>query len=97
IQTYVMAYNPIFIREAIEREMARGGQVFFLYNRVENIEIVARDIGMLVPEAKVAVADGQMNEAELENIMFAFLEGDYDMLVSTTIIENSVDTPNVNT
>ncbi|GGJ57121.1 transcription-repair coupling factor [Virgibacillus salexigens] len=96
IQTYVMEYNPIFMREAIEREMARGGQVFFLYNRVENIDKVARDLGMLV-DARIAVAHGQMNETELENIIFAFLEGEYDVLVSTTIIETGVDIPNVNT
>jgi transcription-repair coupling factor (superfamily II helicase) len=97
IQTYVMEYNPIFIREAIEREMARGGQVFFLYNRVENIDKVARDLGMLVQDAKIGVAHGQMNEAELENVMFGFLEGEFDVLVSTTIIETGVDIPNVNT
>lgn len=97
IQTYVMEYNPVFIRESIEREMARGGQVFFLYNRVENIEKVARDIGMLVDHARIAVAHGQMNEAELENVMLGFLEGEYDVLVSTTIIETGVDIPNVNT
>lgn len=97
IQTYVLEYNPILVREAIEREMARGGQVYFLYNRVENIERIARDIGMLVEDARIAVAHGQMNETELENIMFAFLEGEYDVLVSTTIIETGVDIPNVNT
>lgn len=97
IQTYVMEYNPVFVREAIEREMARGGQVFFLYNRVENIEKVAREIGMLVDHARIGVAHGQMNETELENVMFAFLEGEYDVLVSTTIIETGVDIPNVNT
>ncbi len=97
IQTYVLEYNPIFIREAIEREMARGGQVFFLYNRVENIDKIARDLGMLVQDARIAIAHGQMNENELENIMFAFLEGEYDVLVSTTIIETGVDIPNVNT
>ena len=97
IQTYVMEYNPIFIREAIEREMARGGQVFFLYNRVENIDKVARDLGMLVDDARIAVAHGQMNETELESVIFAFLEGEYDVLVSTTIIETGVDIPNVNT
>src|SRR5699024_8005964 len=90
-------YNPIFIREGIEREMARGGQVFFLYNRVENIDKVARDIGMLVDNARIAVAHGQMNESELENDMFGFLEGEYGVLVSTTIIETGVDIPNVNT
>ncbi|WP_042220777.1 transcription-repair coupling factor [Oceanobacillus manasiensis] len=97
IQTYVMEYNPIFMREAIEREMARGGQVFFLYNRVENIDKVARDLGTLVGDARIAVAHGQMNESELENVIFAFLEGEYDVLVSTTIIETGVDIPNVNT
>ncbi|TQS75337.1 transcription-repair coupling factor [Ornithinibacillus gellani] len=97
IQTYVLEYNPILVREAIEREMARGGQVFFLYNRVENIDRVARDIGMLVPNAKIAIAHGQMNETELENVIFGFLEGEFDVLVSTTIIETGVDIPNVNT
>lgn len=97
IQTYVMEYNPILIRESIEREMARGGQVFFLYNRVENIDKVARDLGVLVEDARIAVAHGQMNETELESIIFAFLAGEYDVLVSTTIIETGVDIPNVNT
>ncbi|RDW15307.1 transcription-repair coupling factor [Oceanobacillus arenosus] len=97
IQTYVMEYNPILVREAIEREMARDGQVFFLYNRVENIDKVARDIGMLVEDARIAVAHGQMNETELESVIFGFLEGEYDVLVSTTIIETGVDIPNVNT
>ncbi|ALX49438.1 transcription-repair coupling factor [Lentibacillus amyloliquefaciens] len=97
IQTYVMEYNPVFVREAIEREMARGGQVFFLHNRVDNIDKIARDLGMLVGDARIAVAHGQMNETELENIVFAFLEGEYDVLVSTTIIETGVDIPNVNT
>ncbi|MFD2045570.1 transcription-repair coupling factor [Ornithinibacillus salinisoli] len=97
IQTYVAEYNPILIRESIEREMARGGQVFFLYNRVESIDKMARDIGMLVEDARIAVAHGQMNETELENVMFGFLEGEFDVLVSTTIIETGVDIPNVNT
>ncbi|WP_100011840.1 transcription-repair coupling factor [Lentibacillus sediminis] len=97
IQTYVADYNPIFIREAIEREMGRGGQVFFLYNRVESIDKAARDLGMLVDDARIAVAHGQMNETELENVIFGFLAGEYDVLVSTTIIETGVDIPNVNT
>ncbi|SFG37025.1 transcription-repair coupling factor [Halobacillus alkaliphilus] len=97
IQTYVLEYNPIFLREAIEREMARGGQVFFLFNRVENIERMAQEIAALVPEARVSFAHGQMNETELENVMFSFLEGESDVLVSTTIIETGVDIPNVNT
>ncbi len=97
IQTYVMEYNPVFIREAIEREMARDGQVFFLYNKVENIERKAQEIAALVDDARVAFAHGQMNESELESVMLAFLEGEYDVLVSTTIIETGVDIPNVNT
>ncbi|RDY67252.1 transcription-repair coupling factor [Halobacillus sp. SY10] len=97
IQTYVLEYNPIFLREAVEREMARGGQVFFLFNRVENIERMAQQIAELVPEARVTSAHGQMNETELENVMFSFLEGEFDVLVSTTIIETGVDIPNVNT
>lgn len=97
IQTYVMEYNPILAREAIEREMTRGGQVFFLYNRVENIERVARDVAMLVDNARVGVAHGRMNESELENVILSFLEGEFDVLVSTTIIETGVDIPNVNT
>ncbi|SEB20094.1 transcription-repair coupling factor (superfamily II helicase) [Thalassobacillus cyri] len=97
IQTYVLEYNPVFMREAIEREMARGGQVFFLFNRVENIERMAEEISALVPEARVTSAHGQMNETTLENVMFSFLEGEFDVLVSTTIIETGVDIPNVNT
>ncbi|WP_027964451.1 transcription-repair coupling factor [Halalkalibacillus halophilus] len=97
IQTYVVEYNPAFIREAIEREMARGGQVFFLYNRVDRIDRVAAEIDELVEDARVAFAHGQMNERQLENIMLDFLEGNFDVLVSTTIIETGVDIPNVNT
>ncbi|QST00135.1 transcription-repair coupling factor [Pontibacillus sp. ALD_SL1] len=97
IQTYVLEFNHVFIREAIERELARGGQVFFLYNRVENIERMAEEISALVDEARVTYAHGQMNESELENVMFSFLEGESDVLVSTTIIETGVDIPNTNT
>lgn len=97
IQTYVMEYNPVLVREAIEREMGRSGQVFFLNNRVESIDKIARDLGMLVPDARIATAHGRMNEKELENIILSFLEGEYDVLVSTSIIETGVDIPNVNT
>ncbi|WP_058305652.1 transcription-repair coupling factor [Gracilibacillus massiliensis] len=97
IQTYVMEYNGPLVREAIEREIARGGQVFFLYNRVDSIERIAEEIQALVADARVAVAHGQMNESELENVMFSFLDGEADVLVSTTIIETGVDIPNVNT
>src|SRR5690625_9101 len=97
VQTYVVEYNPMFIKETIEREISRGGQVFFLYNRVANIERMARDISNLVPDARIGIAHGQMNEAELENVMLSFLAGEFDILVSTTIIETGVDIPNVNT
>jgi transcription-repair coupling factor (superfamily II helicase) len=97
VQTYVMEYSPALVREAIERELARGGQVFFLYNQVQGIEQMAEQIAALVPDARVAVAHGQMNESELEGIILDFLEGNYDVLVSTTIIETGVDIPNVNT
>nr|WP_289038349.1 transcription-repair coupling factor [uncultured Allobacillus sp.] len=97
IQTYVVEYNPLLIRDAIERELARGGQVFFLYNRVDMIDRVAAQINELVEDARVVYAHGQMNERQLENIMLEFLEGEADVLVSTTIIETGVDIPNVNT
>src|SRR5690625_703132 len=97
VQTYVVESSPTLIREAIEREMARGGQVYYLHNRVDTIEKKAQEIADIVDGARIAVAHGQMNETELENIMIAFLEGDYDVLVSTTIIETGVDIPNVNT
>lgn len=97
VQTYVVEYNGGLVRESIEREMARGGQVFFLYNRVEDIERKADEISMLVPDARVTYAHGKMTENELESVMLSFLEGEYDVLVSTTIIETGVDIPNVNT
>jgi transcription-repair coupling factor (superfamily II helicase) len=97
VQTYVMEYNGGLVREAIERELARDGQVYFLYNRVEDITRKAEEISMLVPEARVACAHGQMTENELESVMLSFLAGEYDVLVSTTIIETGVDIPNVNT
>lgn len=97
VQTYVMDYNGSLVREAIEREMGRGGQVYFLYNRVDSIERMAEQISMLVPDCRVAYAHGQMSENELESVMLEFLEGNFDVLVSTTIIETGVDIPNVNT
>ena len=97
VQTYVMEYNGALVREAIEREIARDGQVYFLYNRVEDIERKAEEISMLVPDARVTYAHGQMTENELESAMLGFLAGDFDVLVSTTIIETGVDIPNVNT
>lgn len=97
IQTYVVEYNGALVREAIEREMARGGQVFFLYNRVEDITRKVEEIQSLVPSARVAYAHGQMTETELESILISFLQGEYDVLVTTTIIETGIDIPNVNT
>ncbi|RDU34824.1 transcription-repair coupling factor [Neobacillus piezotolerans] len=97
IQTYVMEYNGMLVKEAIERELARDGQVYFLYNRVEDIERKAEEISMLVPDARVTYAHGQMTENELESVMISFLAGEFDVLVSTTIIETGVDIPNVNT
>lgn len=97
VQTYVVEYSPGLIRDSIERELARGGQVFFLYNRVEDIERKAEEISMLVPDARVTYAHGKMKENELESVMLDFLDGQFDVLVSTTIIETGVDIPNVNT
>ncbi|MGL4523322.1 MAG: transcription-repair coupling factor, partial [Bacilli bacterium] len=97
VQTYVMEYEGMVVKDAIERELARNGQVFYLYNRVEDIESKAQEIAMLVPDAKVAFAHGRMSENELESTVLAFIEGQYDILVSTTIIETGVDIPNVNT
>ena len=97
VQTYVMEHSGALVREAIEREMARGGQVFYLYNRVEDMARKVEEIQMLVPEARIGHAHGKMTESELESVILAFLEGDYDVLVTTTIIETGVDIPNVNT
>ena len=97
VQTYVMEQNGALVREAIEREMARGGQAFYLYNRVEDMARKVDEIQMLVPEARVGFAHGQMTERELESVILSFLEGDYDVLVTTTIIETGIDIPNVNT
>ncbi|MEL3959786.1 transcription-repair coupling factor [Lysinibacillus endophyticus] len=97
VQTYVMEHNGALIREAIEREMARGGQTFYLYNRVEDMTRKVEEIQMLVPEARVGYAHGKMTETQLESIILSFLDGEYDVLVTTTIIETGVDMPNVNT
>ena len=97
IQTYVMEYNDEMVREAIHRELARGGQVYYVYNRVSNIDEIAGHVASLVPDAQVAFAHGQMNERQLERIMLDFVNGDIDVLVSTTIIETGLDIPNANT
>ena len=97
VQTFVMEQQAMTIQDGIERELARGGQVFYLYNRVETIERKADELRQLVPEARVGVIHGQMSETTLENILYQFIEGEYDVLVTTTIIETGVDIPNVNT
>ena len=97
IKTYVSEMSDALIREAILREIDRQGQVYFLHNRVYNIDYMARHIGRLVPEARVGVGHGQMNEGELEDVMLDFAEGNLDVLVCTTIIESGLDIPNVNT
>ncbi len=97
IQTFVCEYNEEMVREAISRELARGGQVYYVYNRVNNIGDVTAQVAALVPEAAVAFAHGQMKEHELEKIMLDFINGEIDVLVSTTIIETGLDISNVNT
>ena len=97
IRTYIREFNPELIRDAIRREMARGGQIYFVHNRVEDIEQMADFIRKLVPDCKVVVAHGQMSERKLEKIMLAFYQKEYDLLVCTTIIETGLDVPSVNT
>ena len=97
IQTYVMEYDEETVREAINRELRRGGQVYYVYNRVTDIADVALRIAKLVPDARVDFAHGQMSERELENVMYSFVNGNIDVLVSTTIIETGLDISNVNT
>lgn len=97
IQTYVMEYNEEMVREAINRELARNGQVYYVYNRVTDIDEVAGRVQALVPDAVVTFAHGQMREHELERIMADFINGEIDVLVSTTIIETGLDISNANT
>ncbi len=97
VQTYVLNYSKNIIREAIEREMRRNGQIFYIHNRVHDIDRVTEDIQDLVPQARVINAHGQMSGKELENVMHRFLNKEYDVLVATTIIENGIDASNVNT
>lgn len=97
IQTYVMEFSDEMVREAINRELARGGQVYYVYNRVKSIDEVTQKVQELVPEANVVCAHGQMGERMLEQIMYDFINGDIDVLVSTTIIETGMDIPNANT
>ncbi len=97
IATYVMGYNEKVVKDAMVNELGRGGQVFFVHNRVKSINKVADELTKIVPQAKIAVAHGKMHEKDLEKIMSKFVKGDFDVLVTTTIIESGLDIPNVNT
>ena len=97
IRTYVKRWNPHLVKNAIQSELARSGQVYYLHNKVESIHAAARRIQKLVPEARIAVAHGQMDETSLEKTMIEFMSGEHDVLICTTIIENGLDIPNVNT
>ncbi|MEG0995711.1 MAG: transcription-repair coupling factor, partial [Clostridia bacterium] len=97
VKTYVMEYDDTVIRDAIRRELARGGQVYFLYNRVRSMEQMHDRLKTLVPEARIAVAHGQMRENALEDVMLDFYAGAYDVLLCTTIVESGLDVPEANT
>ncbi len=97
VQTQVSCFEEEIIRDAILFEISRGGQVYFVHNRVQNIEEIAGMIQRLVPDAKIVIGHGQMNGDKLEQVMFEFIEGEFDVLVSTTIVENGLDIPNANT
>ena len=97
VQTYVLEQNTNFIKEALERELSRDGQVFYLYNKVQSIYEKREQLQMLMPEANIGVAHGQMNEGDLEETMLSFINHEYDIIVTTTIIETGVDVPNANT
>ncbi len=97
VQTYVMEKNNALIKQVIEREMGRNGQVFYLYNRTESIEQVAKNVQQLVPQARVGIGHGRMNKDTLERVMQRFIDKEYDILVCTTIIETGIDIPNANT
>lgn len=97
VATYVLEYNADVIKEAVEKEVMRGGQVFYLYNRVEGIEKKTEELRRLLPDLKIVSAHGKMSESQLENIMMEVSEGEADVLVCTTIIETGLDIPNVNT
>ena len=97
VQTYVVEYNDQLIRDAILREINRGGQVFFVYNRVDSILEMESYLSKIVPEARIITANGRMKEKELENVMSSFMSGEYDILLATTIIETGIDIQNANT
>ena len=97
IQTYVLEYNEEMVREAVGRELSRDGQVYYVYNRVASIAEFTEKLREILPEARIEFAHGQMKETELEHVLYDFINGDIDVLVSTTIIETGIDIPNVNT
>ncbi len=97
VQTFVAEFNPDLVRDAIRRELNRGGQVFYVHNRVDSLDRVLRLLHDIVPEARCGVVHGQMNETQLEKEMLSFLDKEKDVLICTTIIETGLDLPNVNT
>lgn len=97
INTQVVQFSESVIRSAVELELARSGQVFVIHNRIESIESIAALIGKIVPEARIAIGHGQMNESQMERVMLDFIDYKYDVLVATTIIENGIDIPRANT
>lgn len=97
VQTYVIEKNNVLIKQIIERELARDGQVFYLYNRTNQIANVAYNIELMIPGAKVAIGHGQMDKNELEDVMMRFVNKEFNVLVCTTIIETGIDIPNANT
>ena len=97
VQTYVVSYNKKLIKDAIYKELSRNGQVFLLYNRIDNMNSKLEEISSLVPDAKVVCAHGRMNKTELEDIMLKFINKEFDVLLCTTIIETGIDIPNANT
>jgi len=97
VKTFVAPYDPALVREAFQRELSRGGQVYFLHNEVESIERTARELGELIPDARLRIAHGQMPERELEQVMLDFYRQRFNVLVCTTIIESGIDVPSANT
>ena len=97
VKTFIAPYDPAVVREAFQRELARGGQVYFLHNEVESIERIARELGELIPDARIRIAHGQMRERELEQVMLDFYRQRFNVLVCTTIIESGIDVPSANT
>lgn len=97
VQTYVVEYSKELVAEAMRRELDRGGQVFYVHNLVNGLERLAVDLQQMLPEARIAVGHGQMPEKKLDKVMVDFVEGDIDVLVCTTIVENGLDIGNVNT